>query len=136
MFRGAVGIRLRLVSNPCPSGYMQDASGFCVDVQNDFNNCGAINAVCSASFVYCLNGVCGGVPAVQLASGTPVGGRDRAALVNGSIITISPPFVVRLYDVALPVVALSSSGVRTSASKSGMDDDCYECFLGCLRWCL
>lgn len=90
---------------------MLHPSGTCVDLQKDFDNCGSIDNVCGLNYVYCANGVCGGVPAVQLMGVVPIPVWDVANDVDDSMASVSSPFAIEMYGFNSSVAIVSSNGV-------------------------
>lgn len=98
-------------TNPCKIGYSLSPQDKCVNLLNDFYNCGSFGYVCEKTFKTCSGGKCSVVSPVQLSSSDIltdwIGSRD----IDDSNITVSLPFEVKLYDQSSSEVTVTTNGV-------------------------
>jgi len=94
----------------CAPGYSRAPSGICVNLLIDINNCGSFGYVCSSNYTSCSAGNCSNTPAVQLDGGISIF-NVSSTNVDDSMIKISLPLSIRLYNYSTMNVTVTTNGV-------------------------
>jgi hypothetical protein len=94
----------------CPTGYTQAASGQCVDLMTDFNNCGSLNFVCSSNYTNCTAGVCNGTIII---TGSSIEGAfwDGTSIEDDNVASLVLPMNISLYGYETNTLYVSTNGV-------------------------
>ncbi|CAF3715144.1 unnamed protein product [Adineta steineri] len=94
----------------CAFGYVATPSAACVNIENDFNNCGSIGYVCSSSYTICSAGMCKTGLAIQLSGAIPISAWVGVT-TDDAIQQVSLSVKVTLYNYTTSSVTVSSNGL-------------------------
>ncbi|CAF1431045.1 unnamed protein product [Adineta steineri] len=100
----------RTTTASCAFGYVATPSAACVNIENDFNNCGSIGYVCSSSYTICSAGMCKTGLAIQLSGAIPISAWVGVT-TDDAIQQVSLSVKVTLYNYTTSSVTVSSNGL-------------------------
>lgn len=95
----------------CPATHVLTASGACVNIMNDFNNCGTIGYVCSSNYTRCVGARCKAVPIVQLVNPTAIVSGTVQGNIDDAQYGFNLPFNITLYNATRNRVTVTTNGV-------------------------
>ncbi len=91
--------------------YALSASGSCVNILIDRNNCGSVGNICPSNYISCSAGVCSNAPGIQLLNSNFI----WTAALNGSVgnryFGVRIPFNITLYGTTTDFIFVTTNGV-------------------------
>jgi hypothetical protein len=98
--------------------YALSASGSCVNILIDKNNCGSVGNICSSNYTSCSAGICSDAPGIQLLNSKFI----WTAAINGSVddeyYGVTLPFNITLYATITDFVYVTTNGVSFFITES------------------